>query len=125
MKIVHSTDCYLPRLGGIELHVQDLAHRQRVLGHRVMVATRSALRIDAAGPGEADILRRRSVDIDQLARLDPDVVHVHLSVVSPFAPQTANRAAMLGVPKVVTVHSLWNDIARVALVMRSLTGAHR
>ena len=29
MRILHVTDCYLPQLGGIEMHVHDLATCQR------------------------------------------------------------------------------------------------
>lgn len=39
MKIAHVTDCYLPRLGGIELQVHDLASRQQANGHDVSVVT--------------------------------------------------------------------------------------
>ncbi|MGH8888745.1 MAG: glycosyltransferase family 4 protein [Acidothermaceae bacterium] len=39
MRIAHVTDCYLPRLGGIELQVHDLASRQRAMGHEVSVVT--------------------------------------------------------------------------------------
>ena len=38
MKIAHVTDCYLPRLGGIELQVHDLASRQASL-HEVTIFT--------------------------------------------------------------------------------------
>ena len=39
MRIAHVSDCYLPRLGGIELHVHDLALRQAAAGHDVTVIT--------------------------------------------------------------------------------------
>ena len=39
MRIAHVTDFYLPRLGGIELHVSDLSDRQRAAGHEVEVLT--------------------------------------------------------------------------------------
>ncbi|ADP80926.1 glycosyltransferase family 4 protein [Pseudofrankia inefficax] len=131
MRIVHATDCYLPRLGGIELHVRDLAQRQRSDGHQVTVATRTQQPTEALWPTESGdwdephVLRLRTLGKDRLEWLAPDVVHVHLSVVSPFALAAARRAAELGIPTVVTVHSLWSDLARVAPLVRSTMGAHR
>src|ERR1700726_4568638 len=42
MRIAHVSDCYLPRLGGIELQVHDLAERQAAAGHEVTVITTTA-----------------------------------------------------------------------------------
>ena len=39
MRILHVTDTYLPTLGGIELHIHDLAAQQRAAGHLVTIAT--------------------------------------------------------------------------------------
>jgi glycosyltransferase involved in cell wall biosynthesis len=39
MRIAHVTDCYLPRLGGIERQVQGLAAAQLAIGHEVTVIT--------------------------------------------------------------------------------------
>ena len=39
VKIALVTDCYLPRLGGIEVQVRDLAHGLRAAGHDVEVFT--------------------------------------------------------------------------------------
>lgn len=125
MKIVHATDCYLPRLGGIELHVHDLAQRQRDLGHQVTVTTRTPLPDGVEDLRESTVLRLRRVDKESLHELAPDVVHVHLSVVSPFALAAAHHAAALAIPTVITVHSLWSDIARLAPLVRSTIGAHR
>ena len=33
------TDCYLPRLGGIEVQVHDLSARLRAAGHEVEIFT--------------------------------------------------------------------------------------
>jgi hypothetical protein len=44
VRILHISDCYLPRLGGIEVQVADLVHAQSEAGHEVEVAT--------ATPGE-------------------------------------------------------------------------
>ena len=42
MRILHVTDCYLPRLGGIEMQVHDLACRQAEQGHEVTILTTTA-----------------------------------------------------------------------------------
>src|ERR1700722_18109121 len=39
MKIAHVTDCFLPRMGGIERQVHDLAVRQQESGHIVEIIT--------------------------------------------------------------------------------------
>jgi glycosyltransferase involved in cell wall biosynthesis len=39
-----------------------------------------------------------------------DVVHAHVSTVSPLAVTSAVRAARAGIPTVVTVHSLWKNL---------------
>lgn len=115
MRIVHVTDFYLPRLGGIELHVADLTERQRRAGHDVSVATSSPGPQDrhitrfgaSAGPrhplnplGLRDGLR-------WLRDQDPDVLHAHVGVGSPLGFFLARAAARQGIPVVVTVHSMW------------------
>lgn len=100
MRILHVTDGYLPRLGGIETHVAHLVQQQRARGHdaRVVTSTRPGPLPD---PGWV-----RRVDRPAAAFGDerPDVVHAHLSVVSPFAAAVARSADL---PTVVTVHSMW------------------
>jgi glycosyltransferase involved in cell wall biosynthesis len=112
MRIVHVTDCYLPRLGGIETHVADLVRRQRAAGHEVHVVTSTAPaavepdarvhRIKAGWIRETLVGSLRSVRV--VSELQPDVVHCHNSVLSPLAVAVA--ASDLGVPTAVTVHSL-------------------
>lgn len=116
MKIVHVTDCYLPRVGGIELHVRDLADEQRAAGHDVTVVTST--------PGEylPGVRRVRGPATDARALRSADVVHAHVSVVSPFAMAAARRASVVGTPTVVTVHSLWTHVGPVPEVARELWG---
>ena len=119
MLILHVSDCYQPRVGGIELHVRDLAERQRAAGHTVVVATRT--------PGtsydvEDDVRRVGLGDRAWLGREAPDVVHAHVSVVSPFALAAARRAGRLGIPTVVTVHSLWSHVGPLPELARDLGG---
>lgn len=116
MRIVHVTDCYLPRIGGIELHVRDLSERQRIEGHEVTIVTPT--------PGDfmPGVLRVPVSDRDWLRDLQPDVVQAHVSIVSPFALASARRAAGLGTPTVVTVHSLWTHVGPLPHLARDLWG---
>ena len=110
MRIVHVTDVYLPRLGGIELHVHDLAEQQRRRGHDVTVLTRTAA-------GTQDGTESDDVPVTRLGRMAwgrplpqiiaaADIVHCHSSVVSPLAWAAARQAEQAGVPTVVTMHSV-------------------
>ena len=56
MFIALVSDCYLPRLGGIEVQVADLAEQLRAAGHTVLVLTATA------GPEQ-----------DGVCRVDPPV----------------------------------------------------
>jgi glycosyltransferase involved in cell wall biosynthesis len=126
MRIAHVSDCFFPRLGGIERQVHDLAQHQRAQGHEVEIIT-------AVAGGPVDALT--AVDDAIVVHRPPssrgkpagtiqyaswltggpvvragnyDVVHVHSSTWSPMAGMTMRAAARAGIPVVVTVHSLWN-----------------
>jgi glycosyltransferase involved in cell wall biosynthesis len=118
VRILHVTDCYLPRVGGIELHVRDLAERQRVAGHQVTVATRTP----GGAADDDDVLRVLPGRRDWLTDDPPDVLHAHVSIVSPFALAAARGSARLGVPTVVTVHSLWTHVGPLPQLARDLWG---
>lgn len=111
MRIVHVTDCYLPRLGGIEMQVHDLAARQRAAGHDAVVVTRTP----AGGAPEApDVPVVRLADRATLVRgrdlaaalTGADVVHVHASLLSPTVWRAGAQAHRRGTPLVVTMHSV-------------------
>src|SRR3954449_7441870 len=129
MRILHVTDAYLPKQGGIEVQVSDLARRQIAAGHAVAVLSCAP---DASGhrppPGrgmpepvadEAGVSELRvglpwrslPAAIRQvhavLRRERPDVVHVHLSVWSPLSILAIKAAVRQGLPVAVTLHSLW------------------
>ena len=115
MRIAHVTDVYLPALGGIELHVADLAQRQADRGDEVSVLTFTAMSQDHAevvDPG-ADVTVRRLPSLAAGVRLDLgqfDVIHAHVSAVSPLASTLASHASRRGIPTLATLHSLWSGL---------------
>ncbi|MEV7008077.1 glycosyltransferase family 4 protein [Streptosporangium sp. NPDC051022] len=120
MRILHVSDCYLPRLGGIEVQVADLVRMQREAGHEVEVATATP---GEPLPGVHRIVAKLPFDlpvhpfgVGRLLRLAaarrPDVVHVHAGAVSPFAWMGVRAAVRAGLPVVVTVHSMWDPVTR-------------
>ncbi|HST48641.1 glycosyltransferase family 4 protein [Jatrophihabitans sp.] len=122
MRIAHVTDCYLPRMGGIERQVHGLATAQLAAGHDVTVLTSvpagspdgadstdgiPVLRPAGAGSRPGAIRYQASLRGRQVAA-GYDLVHVHLSTFSPLAFTAAAAARRAGVPTVATVHSLWS-----------------
>jgi phosphatidylinositol alpha 1,6-mannosyltransferase len=123
--IVHITDCFHPRLGGIETQVGNLAAAQRARGATIHVITATPApadgraygypvhRVTAPLPWELPVHPRAGVHLVRLLRrLQPDVVHIHLGSVSPFAWSAMAAARRLGLPTVVTVHSMWGPASR-------------
>jgi glycosyltransferase involved in cell wall biosynthesis/uncharacterized membrane protein YbhN (UPF0104 family) len=118
-RIAQVTDVFLPRLGGIETHVDDLAHHQRAVGLDVDVLTPS--RSDVAGPVW---VRRISAKQARRAVIQYDLVHVHVSMFSPYAIGVAHAAVNAGIPVLITVHSMWSGAGGV-LRVTSLAGLRR
>lgn len=132
VRIGHVTDFYLPRLGGIEMHVHDLATRQRAAGHEVEVIT------STPGAGRDDLPVRRITDgfrypsalhpaaprrIGGLLRSGAyDVVHVHVGLLSPLAFAAVAAAADAGLPVVVTLHSLLSPYQPGFRALDAVTG---
>lgn len=110
MRLALVTDTYAPRVGGIETQAAGLAHALREAGDDVVVVTATA------GTAEAGVIRVPGVGgavPNPLAHKDlrralagRDVVHVHVGVISPFAWMAVEEALALGLPTVVTVHSM-------------------
>jgi glycosyltransferase involved in cell wall biosynthesis len=130
MKIAHVTDFYLPRLGGIEMHVHDLARRQQAAGHEVEIITTSPVGADEAEADGALTVHRLAGRgwLPPEVRPGPlragraliraggyDVAHVHMSSASPLAFAAAGLADR--VPTVVTAHSLLSRLEPVFHVL--------
>ncbi|MCX7619527.1 MAG: glycosyltransferase family 4 protein [Acidimicrobiales bacterium] len=120
MKIGLVTDCYVPRLGGIEMQVHDLGQRLREAGHEVVVVT------PTPGPDVVDGVPVHRMDVP-LAPFDipykpssfdrvielleaeaVDVAHFHGGIVSPLAFVSAHHAVQRRIPTVITTHCLWS-----------------
>ena len=131
MKIVLLSDWFLPRIGGIELQLHGLAGELAARGHRVDVVTTTpadprlqgriqsgALAIPAGVgvhrldvplvPGlQVTFSGRAGAEAKAVLRaLDPDVVHVHASIGSTAALAGAWAGDALGLPSVITFHSV-------------------
>lgn len=118
MNILHVYKDYFPVLGGIENHIKVLAEAQAVAGHKVIVLVcdpgpRSRVEelngVRVVKAGRLGTFASMPLSLRQwiyLARLRPDVVHVH----SPY-PSGEVGAWLLKprVPLVVTYHS---DVVR-------------
>ena len=119
MRIAHVTDCYLPRMGGIERQVEGLTRHQLAAGHDVEIITsvtpgRSGSAVPVIGPSRPGSRpgsihyqaawqgRRASVTGGY------DLVHLHASTFSPLTYLAAGATSRAGIPTVVTLHSLWS-----------------
>jgi glycogen synthase len=141
VKVALLTDCYLPRLGGIEVQTHDLAGHLQARGHEVEVftATPGALGerhgvvevVDEVPVHRMALRLPWELPVNPLAppevrrRLESggfDVAHVHMGVVSPFATDLAGVALGLGLPTAITWHCL---MERSRAVFRLLGHARR
>jgi glycosyltransferase involved in cell wall biosynthesis len=139
MKIALVTDWYLPRVGGIESHLSELGARLVKAGHEVHVITPTP----SSTPDSGRVVVHR-IDAPRAPRFGfictPggvaaigrvlehgafDVVHAHVSIISPAAFAGAAHAHRLRLPLVVTFHSY---IPMTRAFMRAaalLTGSRR
>ncbi len=129
-RIAHLSDCYAPRLGGIEVQVAALAGQQRDAGLEVAVLTATpghdgvhagqdvvagipVHRLAARLPYELPVHPRAFAEVSAWLRAHQvDVMHVHVGSVSPFAWSGIHAARRAGVPVLVTVHSMWGPLAQ-------------
>jgi glycosyltransferase involved in cell wall biosynthesis len=119
MKVALLSDCYPPRLGGIEAQVHGLATALTAAGHHPEVFTitpgaiadgdvpvhRLGLRRELPGELLINPAARRSLR-KALRHGAFDVAHAHLGVVSPFAMDGVAVALELGLPLAATWHSV-------------------
>jgi glycogen(starch) synthase len=136
VKVALLSDCYLPRLGGIEVQVHDLAHRLSAAGHEVEVVTATPgdtrdtthdVEIDERD-GTSVTVHRLPLRIPGAPPINPfvkdevreiltsggfDVVHGHMGVVSPFATDMIGVAVDAGLATAATWHCVIDRSARV------------
>ena len=119
MRVALACDWFLPRHGGIELHLRDLALALREGGvdARIVTTTRGSDVIDGvpvhrvrtplAPGGEFAYSPGVVAAIDRVIRDERfDVVHAHASVVSPVAFAGAIAARRAGLSSLITFHSM-------------------
>ena len=137
VKVAMLTDCYPPRLGGIESQVRDLSRQLVRAGHEVEVFTATAGPHGERGghttTGDDGVTVHRlaiplpgGIPVNPFAppevrrRLEAggfDVAHAHLGVVSPFATDLVRVALGVGLPVTATFHCV---IDRSTGVFRAL-----
>lgn len=140
MRILHVAHGYFPEgSGGVESYVRDLTVEQRRQGHDVMLLAGSfelwpECGIEAQTVEELAVLRLHRDDqfFDhyakawhpgverilraELARLRPDVLHVHQWI--RLTSNLVEIARDLGIPAVVTLHDLYTSCPRCFRVRR-------
>ena len=133
MKIAIASDWFAPRRGGIEGQLLELAEQLGNRGHAVDVIT------STPGASGGNAFRLRQLDVARIPvvhlAVSPklirslrselvagyDVVHAHVSVVSPVGYVAAAIARSLDLPTVVTFHSVLRH-KRHLLRMANLLG---
>lgn len=124
MRIALLSDCYPPRLGGIETQVRDLGRALSAAGHEVHVFTATPTTGAGHGLRNVAVVREAGVTVHRVTLPLPfslpvnplapslirdqlrsfDAAHVHMGVVSPFASDLTDLALDLGLPTAVTWH---------------------
>ena len=124
VRITHISDCFSPRTGGIETQVLGLARAQYLMGDQVRVITATpgsqfaqfpVDRLSFPVPFDLPVHPRAYRGVTRLLSKNlPQVVHIHAGVLSPFAWSATRAAHDLGLPVLVTIHSVWGQFARPA-----------
>jgi glycosyltransferase involved in cell wall biosynthesis len=149
VRITHVSDTYLPLLGGIEAQVSRLARQQAASGHDVEVVTTTPARRGAHGvstavehgvtvhrvaarvPGGWPVHPRSTAHVtarlrEAITRGErPDVVHLHMGVLAPTAQAALRPVTRLGLPAVLTVHSVWGGASRLFAAADAVAGWSR
>lgn len=129
MKIALCSDWYSPRIGGLELQMRDLAHELTARGHevRVLTSTPGPSVVEGVAVERLDLgplfpkwetMWRPSIAVPLLERAITerryDVVHCH-SAFSPLAQAAAFVARRVGVPSILTEHSVLKGLGGTLL----------
>src|SRR5699024_7082256 len=141
VRITHVTDSYLPRLGGIEAQVHGLAVRQARAGHEVHILTTTPAepgahghstehdgpltvhRVAARMPLHLPVHPRGAQHFEPLlARLRPDVAHLHSGIVAPVTQAMFGTLIRHRVPTVFTQHSVIGRYQSAFTALDRLTG---
>lgn len=142
MRIVHISDCFAPRTGGIESQVGDLAAAQAAAGDEVHVLTATpgpegerdgviencgdvvVHRLGTRLPGDTPInpLTGPGLIRAALDEVRPDVVHVHAGMISPFAYDGTRVARARSLPTVVTWHCMLDGATSALALGAKVTG---
>jgi glycosyltransferase involved in cell wall biosynthesis len=119
LRIALVCDWFLPRMGGLELHLRDLAQHLNAAGHTAEVITTypgdpmvegvRVHRVDARRLPYVGVIWTRDGmrKVRQVVEQGQyDVVHSHVSILSPAAYAGAVAGQRLDLPTVLTFHSL-------------------
>jgi glycosyltransferase involved in cell wall biosynthesis len=119
LRIALVCDWFLPRLGGLELHLRDLAQHLNAAGHTAEIITTTpgdpvvegvkvhrveARRLPRAGVAWTRAGMRAVHQVIADGRYD--VLHAHVSIVSPVAFAGVGAGQRLSLATVVTFHSM-------------------
>jgi glycosyltransferase involved in cell wall biosynthesis len=135
MRIAFVSDWFLPRLGGIELQLKDLAVELQSRHCEVHVHTTTPGPTEVAGipvtrtparlaPGLGFAISPNLVETirSELAAGRYTILHVHMSIVSPLGYAAIVAGRDLGLPTVVTFHSVLGFTSQVLRLADRLTG---
>jgi glycosyltransferase involved in cell wall biosynthesis len=138
MRVALVCDWFLPRVGGIELHLRDLALalRGRGIDARIVTTTRGSTEVDGVPVHRIPAILApvggfafTPAALSRLGRVIRgerfDVVHAHASVVSPVAYGGALAAARAGLPAILTFHSMLHRSAFLLGASEALLGWSR
>lgn len=120
------SDWCLPRKGGIETHIQALATALRRSGVEATIVTSfpGPEHIDSVPIDRLDVLRVPNLDLaasprlvgmlqESFSRGGYDMVHIHCSIVAPLCFAALPAAHALGLPVLVTFHSVMRTMPLV------------
>lgn len=138
MRIAQVTDWFLPRVGGIESHVGELTRRLRCRGLDAEVVT------PWPGPEEVEGAPARRLALPRLPILEVawfpgflnrvermlaegryDLLHAHVSIGSPVALASVRAGIRLGIPVLITFHSIFGRWGALYVASKPIFGWSR